>query len=198
MRQRNTQWYKRNWTSWPFIVFMLGAGVTALLSAKWPEVIAMATAIVIAFLPPVLERWWGVRVPWWAQLGLVLFLTFSLLMGFVGGYYHMFVWWDDFVHAFSGVVIGVYGIIFVQRIAEVWAPDLPMSLRIVFVVMFGITIAALWEVGEFSGDRLLAMHSQNDDLTDNMLDIVYGTLGTLVAALVYYFARYIRVGRNDT
>lgn len=180
------EWYCRHWPSWPFIVIMLVSGIYAALNAQMENTLAMLSGVAIAFLPPLLEKWWRVRFAWWMQLALTLLAFLTLRFGVMNGTYEQIPIWDDFMHAYSGLVSGIFGIVLVEKIVAIWAPNLPYVMRIVFVVMFGASLALGWEIAEFMSDQLFGLDSQHHDLYDTMTDMIYGTLGALVIAAGYY------------
>ncbi|MCB1635967.1 MAG: hypothetical protein KDI51_15370, partial [Xanthomonadales bacterium] len=81
--------------------------------------------------------------------------------------------------------------------------DLHLSPGFVALFAFGFALAAgaLWEVFEFSMDKLVGTHMQKpmlgdpSGLTDTMWDLIVDALGALLAAL--YGWRYLRRGQRS-
>jgi hypothetical protein len=63
---------------------------------------------------------------------------------------------------------------------------LPIWGRIVLIGMFSSTVAFLWEVAEFLSDNFLGTMSQNNSVTDTMMDMILGTTTGVITAVVYY------------
>ena len=58
-------------------------------------------------------------------------------------------------------------------------------LMLVFALLFAISLAAGWEIYEFTIDSLLKTNSQNGSLSDTMWDIIAGS----VSAVIYVFVK---------
>ena len=67
--------------------------------------------------------------------------------------------------------------------------DIPRK-RIFFVIymfMFSMGIASIWELIEFGLDRYLGFDCQAGALTDTMFDILDCLIGSIIATIYYYF-----------
>jgi hypothetical protein len=49
-------------------------------------------------------------------------------------------------------------------------------------------VAVVWEIVEFSSDRLFGTFTQRNDLFDTMTDLIYGTTSALLVAILLYLA----------
>ena len=59
-------------------------------------------------------------------------------------------------------------------------------MPIVFSIIFAIASAAVWEIWEFSTDKLFGFTSQNNSLDDTMWDIICGSLMGVIANIPLY------------
>lgn len=117
-----------------------------------------------------------------------IFIFMSLFMGKMYRYYSIWPLWDFFLHWLSGVILGFLALTVLKPLAgKKIYPLLSPGLVSVFIFMFSITGAALWEFWEFAGDQLFGFDSQLFSLIDTMSDMISGTIGGLIVAVMGYF-----------
>lgn len=117
---------------------------------------------------------------------LIIFIAISILGGTCFDFYR-FNHFDDVLHITSGFIgCMVARILFYFRHEET---DIPRK-RIFFVIymfMFSMGIASIWELIEFGLDRYLGFDCQAGGLTDTMFDILDCLIGSVIATIYYYF-----------
>ena len=117
---------------------------------------------------------------------LIIFIAISILGGTCFDFYR-FNHFDDVLHITSGFIgCMVARILFYFSQNET---DLPRK-RIFFVIymfMFSMGIASIWELIEFGLDRYLGFDCQAGGLTDTMFDILDCLIGSIIATIYYYF-----------
>lgn len=117
---------------------------------------------------------------------LIIFIAISILGGTCFDFYR-FNHFDDVLHITSGF-IGCFG----ARILFYFSQnktDIPRK-RIFFVIymfMFSMGIASIWELIEFGLDRYLGFNCQAGGLTDTMFDTLDCLIGSIIATIYYYF-----------
>ena len=117
---------------------------------------------------------------------LIIFIAISILGGTCFDFYR-FNHFDDVLHITSGFIgCMVARILFYFSQNET---DIPRK-RIYFVIymfMFSMGIASIWELIEFGLDRYLGFDCQAGGLTDTMFDILDCLIGSVIATIYYYF-----------
>ena len=117
---------------------------------------------------------------------LIIFIAISILGGTCFDFYR-FNHFDDVLHITSGFIgCMVARILFYFSQNET---DIPRK-RIFFVIymfMFSMGIASIWELIEFGLDRYLGFNCQAGGLTDTMFDILDCLIGSIIATIYYYF-----------
>ncbi|HBJ1650052.1 hypothetical protein [Clostridium botulinum] len=126
----------------------------------------------------------------------ILILTFIIMAMYVGNILNIYQYinhYDKILHFISGIIISILGFsIYINYTHKVCDKINPI-FALIFIVSFSIAMAGVWEIWEFSTDRLFGFNSQNNSLIDTMLDIIMGTLGCLIILPMEY--SYIK-GRN--
>ncbi len=115
------------------------------------------------------------------------FIFMTLFMGKMYRYYSIWPLWDFFLHWLSGVILGFFALTALKSLAgrKVY-PLLPPALVSVFIFLFSVTGATLWEFWEFAGDQLFGFDSQLFSLVDTMSDMISGSIGALIVAFMGY------------
>ena len=117
---------------------------------------------------------------------LIIFIAISILGGTCFDFYR-FNHFDDVLHITSGFIGCMAArILFYFSQNET---DIPRK-RIFFVIymfMFSMGIASIWELIEFGLDRYLGFDCQAGGLTDTMFDILDCLIGSVIATIYYYF-----------
>ena len=117
---------------------------------------------------------------------LIIFIAISILVWTCFDFYR-FNHFDDVLHITSGFLGCLAArILFYFSQNET---DIPRK-RIFFVIymfMFSMGIASIWELIEFGLDRYLGFNCQAGGLTDTMFDTLDCLIGSIIATIYYYF-----------
>lgn len=169
------------------------------------RIIAMSLiAMTVTFAFARLERHHDVHIPRALLLTIMLFVVTALVLGDAYGNYERFWWWDDVLHAFSGIITGLVGFLLVYFLNARYDMNISARLVAVFAFAFAITLGVLWEVIEFSIDVmfgtdmqrwnlpaatiLIGKDYQGSGLRDTMSDLIVACIGAALASLFTYNA----------
>ena len=107
-----------------------------------------------------------------------------MFLGRIVSIYSIFPSWDKFVHFYSGIVLFFIGLSIFLTLCREDSKNL-FYLLILFGIFFSISMAGLWEIYEFTTDALLSLNSQNHSLNDTMIDMICGSISTIIASIIY-------------
>lgn len=93
------------------------------------------------------------EVPPISQTALNVIIFVGIVIGSYFGYFDKVAWFDDMMHAFSGVVCAVFGYDFAVIIQRKKG-QCAATLAAIFSIMFALSIAVGWEFYEFLMDTL--------------------------------------------
>lgn len=134
------------------------------------------------------------RIPLIPSVHLVaqVFIFLALFVGKIINIYLYIPWWDTFLHAISGGILGLAGVLVLSLLVpKPMIRQLSPWFFALFIVFFGTAMAAFWEIYEFLGDTLFGFQSQGNSLWDTMIDLTMGTAGTIITAwFVYRYQKY--------
>ncbi len=123
-----------------------------------------------------------------------IFILAAMYFGNIFDFYNLIPNYDKILHLISGIIIALIGFVFFLylsngRIKGIFKP----MAGVWFSIIFAIAVAGVWEIWEFTTDRLFGFTSQNNSLIDTMLDIISGTVTGIITNIPIYF--YIK-GKN--
>ena len=114
----------------------------------------------------------------------------SIFLGTTLNFYGLISEFDFLLHISFGVVASVLSIPFIKFFINKLNLDINKTqiLFIIFIIFcFSTTCGTLWEIYEFSVDKLLRLNTQNNSLLDTMSDIIANTIGTLSFCIIYSY-----------
>lgn len=128
------------------------------------------------------------------RFSVLLFIMITMMLANLFSMYAVIPYLDKFEHLLSGIILFFLGQFIIIKMAKhKRLMSLPSGIIIWFSFFLSVAMAGVWELYEFTGDRLFGLHSQNGSLTDTMIDMFCGTLSAVVASL-YLFLK----ARRDT
>lgn len=186
--------FRRHRWALPFTCTMASGAVVSMMTGDTGHVTISLFLVLSSMLPVLIERLWRVRLPAFIQVSYVGFLFLSMFSGEVLGMYSRFYPWDDIMHFLSGLFVGVGAVLWLTSVIDRANLRIAPWLHALYVFCLGAAMAVIWEVVEFSSDRLFGTFTQRNDLFDTMTDLIFGTSSALIVAMLVYAALK---GRNS-
>ncbi|QDV23067.1 hypothetical protein [Aureliella helgolandensis] len=187
-----------------FLRLLIAFGILLeVYEALWLNAAIAAGILLLTFLPTIFASRVQVEIPPEFEVLTVAFIFASLFLGETRQFYSKFWWWDIALHATSGVLLGVLGLLLVYVLNE--TPRVDLHLRPGFVAFFAfcfaLSIGTVWEMFEFGMDHFFGMNMQkpmlNDPsgLTDTMIDLIVDALGAMLVSIAGYV--YMKRGNES-
>lgn len=178
-----------------------------LLSGSLFDILQIVVSLALINIPLFMQERLGFRIPVMFHVIVSIFVLCAVWLGEVVGLYDFIKWWDDALHALSGVVISLLGFTFVYGISNIKNNYIKLSPMFILIVSFCFTLAllTLWEIFEFAMDSFFGTNMQRwqDGLTDNntninlsggwqqgsglidtMVDVLVGVGGALLTVII--------------
>lgn len=172
----------------------------------WPDIemlLAMVFTLALTFSFDYLEKKHAVFIPHVIATTSIVFVFCALFLGTVAGFYAQFWWWDDLLHMFSGVILGLVGFLLVYYFNSRFSMNLSPFFVALFALTFAVFIGVMWEIYEFTADAILGSNAQKwraDDtgfllgrdyqgsaVRDTMSDLIVDVIGGLLASGYAYY-----------
>lgn len=173
-------------------VSILIAIITSIVNTNWLVLFVSLIALVLTYLPKMIEKKYSVDIPIEFEIIIVIFIYAAIFLGEVKKYYARFWWWDIMLHTISGIALGFIGfgiLLVLYKTKKIQASPFTIAL---FSLSFGIGMGAFWEIFEFTMDQLFNTNMQKNGLTDTMWDLIVDGIGALFASTIGYI--YIKTG----
>lgn len=156
--------------------------------------------IVVMMIPSLVERKKSIDIPDTMEIIYFVFLYCAIYLGEVHDFYYLIPFWDSILHAFSGAVLGVLGIILVRFLNEEERVNIDLNPFFIsfFAFCFSVAAGTIWEIYEFLADGLFSLNMQKfilvdgtvligrEALSDTMGDLVIDTLSALSISIIAY------------
>lgn len=164
--------------------------------------------ILVLFAATIVRKKFDFHIPIILETSFVIFAFCGFILGDVFDFYGKIPIWDDILHTLSGILLAIVGLVIIGMFVN--SQKIPISLSPLFVsiavVLFSLSLGALWEIGEYIYDDLLGTNTQQfmettdgsitgeDDiplqghaaLEDTMTDLMLDFVGSVVVATTYY------------
>ncbi|KMT20970.1 hypothetical protein [Clostridium cylindrosporum] len=169
-----------------FRIALIVQGIYFLTSGKFPLALYSASALIATFLINIVYRITDINPSMFLKFSIQFLIFLTMYLGHLNSFYILIPRWDDFTHLLSGFIITFFGYLTLDRFNNKKKVLTSNKYFVsIFIIIFGLSAAALWEVFEFSGDKLFSMQSQGGSLDDTMWDIINGTIGPIILVLIY-------------
>ena len=109
--------------------------------SKRIELVFLAlVTLILTFLPDYIEKYQNIHIPNVLETVIVVFIFAGIFLSASFELYYSVFWWDDVLHALSGVIIGFIGFIAIYKINGKYSMNISPLLVAVFSFTFAITI----------------------------------------------------------
>jgi len=166
-------------------------------------ILLTSIAIVVTLGFAHFEKRQRMHLPTALLVAIMSFAVLSLVIGDAFGQYGRLWWWDDMLHASSGVIAGFVGYLLVYFFNARYNMRMNPLFVAIFAFSFAISIGVMWEIIEFNADywlmtdmqrwnlpanaMLMGKPFQGSGLRDTMSDLIVATIGAFIASTVAYF-----------
>lgn len=159
-------------------------------------------------LPSILEKRINLSVPSNMIFLYFAFLYFAIYLGEVRSFYYLVPHWDTILHTFSGAMIGALGfsvISFLNKSEDINLQLTPLFVAI-FAFCFSVTLGVVWEIYEFSFDKIMGLNMQKfaladgtllkgqEALIDTMKDLIVDGIGAFIISVIGYISLKYKKG----
>lgn len=123
------------------------------------------------------------------HVSIIIFIFLSMYLGKIKNMYFIFPNWDKFLHLSSGFITTILGLAIIYRIGKKEIEDIiKIKGIILFLIIFSIAMAGIWELYEYITDLLLGLQSQRGSLDDTMQDMICASVVTLITCIPLYIS----------
>lgn len=176
-----------------FEVIIISTAIYSIALRQWRNLNLSLIAIVCLMLPIIITYIANKKkivLPTYFQLIGLAFVFLAQYLGEIQRFYHIFWWWDLFLHALFGsygVITGLNSIKGTIRKAHEATERRFTLFTVIFAFSFAVTLGTLWEMFEFTGDYLFKTNMEKGGLEDTSTDLLVKIFAALITAIIYYY-----------
>lgn len=144
--------------------------------------------IPVILLPYLLKNLFKIKISNMSVSIYIIFIFLGHFLGSIVNLYKSIYWYDTFTHFISGFLVFFFGLEFIIRINKYDKKEL--WFNILFLIALSFMVAGLWEMFEFTNDRIFGKDAQKvieTGVTDTMKDMIVAVLGSGLCAITYYY-----------
>ncbi len=176
--------------SWLMKSLMIGLLPSEIYNGQYLFAAGIIAAIILSITPSVIERNYRVTLPFELDFLITLSLFLHTFLGEGMNFYNTVNLYDKFLHVYGTAVISLLAFLTVYTLHYTKKLRLSIPLIGFFTVVFALAVGGLWEIGEFTIDKLFDKHTQ-DGLDDTMYDMINDLIGGgVTAGLGMLYVRY--------
>lgn len=158
--------------------------------------------LIVMAVPSIIDKKWSIGIPNYMYVLYFIFLYCAIYLGEVRNFYFIIPHWDTILHAFSGAMLGALGFSLVSLLNDSKLGKVHLSPFFValFAFCFALSAGAIWEIYEYTFDRLLSLNMQKyaledgtlligqEALADTMKDIIVDAVSALTISIIGYIS----------
>lgn len=147
--------------------------IRSLFTGQAESAFTCVLTLFLLFLPSIVSRKMHMQLPTGLEVTIVIFIFAAEILGELACFYVTVPLWDKALHTVSGFIYAAVG----YSMADILNRDHRVSFRLspVFLALvafcFSMTIGALWEIFEFSVDRLFMKDMQKDTIVSAITSV---------------------------
>ena len=141
--------------------------------------------ILVFFLPRIFSKIFKFKISDNLELTYIIFMIFAHFIGSIVNLYNTTWWYDIVMHFISGLVTAVIGLLVLN-----WFKMYKKSNKLfnaLYIIMFVLFIASLWEFLEYGIDVFLNQNMQHvieTGVSDTMQDMLVAFLGSVIISFI--------------
>lgn len=114
----------------------------------------------------------------------LIFLFISYILGFVFDYYNKIYFFDALAHSLFGLVGSIYALPLLNKLKKYDYNNIIFNFF--FIIIFTLAIAGLWEIFEFTIDKIFESANMQRSLNNTMKDIISALLFSILYSFIYF------------
>lgn len=158
-----------------------------LFKGEYPPAVYCIFTLFITFIVDIVYKFTKLNPSTFMKFTVQFFIFISMFLGHTHNMYHHIPNYDDILHIFSGFIIAFLGYLILDTFNLGRNNPKYKCFVSLFIFIFSLALAGLWEVYEFTTDYFFSLNSQGGSLNDTMLDIINGSIGPIIISIVHLF-----------
>jgi hypothetical protein len=177
-----------------FRALLLAAGVGAILKDDWLNFALSLFALILTFLPTIIEKRWDFSFPSLFEILILIFIYLSVFSG-TGPLVKNYWWCDILLNALSTVVIGaiVFSLVYLLFLERRPHTGLTPAIVACFSFCLSFTIATIMEISVFSLGHLIGFYVKRYEMLSTAPYMVSNLFLDLIVTLLVALSGYVYI-----
>ncbi len=145
-----------------------------------------SSIVITITIPYILEKIFKIKIDNKIKFVYIFFIFLAHFIGVILEVYNKIYCYDKIVHFLSGVLTSYLSLL----ILSVFNKDKNKLFNSIYMIIFTLAIAALWEMFEYTANIVFGGDAQKVILTgvnDTMQDIIVAFMGSILVSTLYIF-----------
>lgn len=180
------------------LILLLNTGwlIYLIVSGIQSRILVTLSVYLIIWVPKIARSLLKIDVPERMEFIYIIFIFLAQFLGSVVGLYSVIYWYDSFTHFLSGILTAFLGLSILNWFRKYDKNSI--SFNIFFILAFSLMAASMWEMFEFTSDRILSGDTQKvieTGVTDTMKDMIVAFLGAIIVSITYAYEKVMKKGK---
>ncbi|MDO4500501.1 MAG: hypothetical protein Q4B60_04425 [Erysipelotrichaceae bacterium] len=195
-----------------FVIFTM---VRLIFNREYYNAFLCFVTLVLLMVPAVISKKMNIHLPSPLEIIILFFIFAAEILGEIASFYTLHQGWDTWLHTINGFLCAAIGFSLVHLLNEYDPKRFKLSplYMTLMAFCFSMTVAVLWEFGEYTMDHYFLFDAQKDFVVNQFASVYFDETGlnnpivlknivnttiTLADGTIYQIPGYLDIGIIDT
>ena len=167
-----------------------------IINLEFEDIGMLVLTFILTFYNWFLKKVFKINLNIYSRILLSLLIFLAQCLGTTLNFYDLYDNWDLIVHFIFGIVMFIVGYDIFSNLDKRYCDiKLNKKIKIIFSILFALSVGSIWEMYEYSVDGILNLDTQRTGeligrmaIKDTMTDLFSPTIGTLLTVIMFLIA----------
>ena len=167
-----------------------------IINLEFEDIGMLVLTFILTFYNWFLKKVFKINLNIYSRILLLLLIFLAQCLGTTLNFYDLYDNWDLIVHFIFGIVMFIVGYDIFSNLDKRYCDiKLNKKIKIIFSILFALSVGSIWEMYEYSVDGILNLDTQRTGeligrmaIKGTMTDLFSPTIGTLLTVIMFLIA----------
>ena len=167
-----------------------------IINLEFEDIGMLVLTFILTFYNWFLKKVFKINLNIYSRILLSLLIFLAQCLGTTLNFYDLYDNWDLIAHFISGIVMFIVGYDIFSSLDKRYCDiKLNKKIKIIFSILFALSVGSIWEMYEYSVDGILNLDTQRTGeligrmaIKGTMTDLFSPTIGTLLTVIMFLIA----------
>lgn len=167
-----------------------------IINLEFEDIGMLVLTFILTFYNWFLKKVFKINLNIYSRILLSLLIFLAQCLGTTLNFYDLYDNWDLIVHFIFGIVMFIVGYDIFSNLDKRYCDiKLNKKIKIIFSILFALSVGSIWEMYEYSVDGILNLDTQRTGeligrmaIKGTMTDLFSPTIGTLLTVIMFLIA----------